>query len=165
MNVNVTFRQFFALLAVPLVLSACDRQPTGIEASESETFEAVLESSGEGASAGMFLQRAPEAVRLSAEQRRAIREINEAFRAANQADFRALEAITRSAIAARRAGATPAELRAILEDARPIRERLGPAFQELRREIHAVLTEAQREWLKNNARRFGPQLPSPPRRP
>lgn len=165
MKTNINIRHLIALVAIPLALGACDSQPTGVEANEEVTLEAVLESSGEGASAGMFLQRAPEAVRLTEEQRAAIRGINEAFRAANQADVRALEAITRAAIAARRGGASQDDVRKILEEGRPIRERLGQAFRDLQREIHAVLTEAQREWLKNNSRRLGPNLPALPRRP
>ena len=161
----MTFRRLVALLAVPFVFTACESQPTESVESEEASFEAVLETAGEGASAAMYLERAPEAVRLTAEQRRAIREINEAFRAAHQADVRALQEITRAAIAARRNGASPAEVRAILEEGRAIRERLVPAFQELHRQIRAVLTEAQLKWLKDNARRLGPQLPQLPRRP
>ncbi len=155
-------RRLFALLAVPFVLSACDRQPTESGANEEASFEAVLETAGEGASAAMFLERAPDAVRLTPEQRTAIRGINQAFRAANQADVRALEAVTRAALKARRSGASPEEIRAILEEARPVRERLRLAFQELHRDIQAVLTDAQRKWLGDNARRLGPQLPQRP---
>lgn len=161
----MAFRRLVALLAVPLVFGACDSQPTEVVPSEEASFEAVLETAGEGASAAMYLERAPEAVRLTPEQRRAIREINEAFRAANQADIRALEGITRAAITARRNGASPAEVRAILEEGRAVRERLVPAFQELHRQIRAVLTEAQLKWLKDNSRRLGSQLPHVPRRP
>ncbi len=161
----MTFRRLVALLAVPFAVSACDSPPTASAPSDEASFEAVLETAGEGASAGMYLERAPEAVRLTPEQRKAIREINQAFRAANQADLRTLEGLTRAALAARRNGASPAEIRAILEEGRDARERLVPAFQELHRQIRAVLTDAQLKWLKDNSRRFGPQLPHLPRRP
>ncbi len=165
MTNTITFRRVVALLAVPFVLAACDSQPTGTDATEETSFEAVLETAGEGASAAMFLAGAPENVRLTAEQRTRIREINEAFRVANQADVRALEAITRAAVQARRGGASPEAIRGILEEALPVRLRLASAFRALNRDIQAVLTEAQRNWLRDNARRMGPQLPLPPRRP
>lgn len=165
MTNSMTFRRLVALLALPLALGACDSQPTESVASDEASFEAVLETAGEGASAAMFLERAPDAVRLTPEQKTAIRGINQAFRAANQSDLRALEAVTRAALKARRSGASPAEIHAILEEGRPIRERLRSAFQELHRDIQAVLTEAQRKWLRDNARRLGSQLPHLPPRP
>jgi hypothetical protein len=59
-------------------------------------------------------------------------------------------------------------VRAILEASRPVRERLGVAFAELHRAVQAVLTDAQRAWLREHSRRLGAQLPPlpplPPRR-
>ena len=158
-------RRFAPLLAATLVLAACDRSPVESAPAEEVSFEAVLETSGEGVSAGAFLERAPESLRLTAEQRTALRDINAAFRAANQADFEALRVIVREAVTARKGGASPADVRAILERSRPIRERLRPAFAALREAVNGVLTEAQRAWLRENARRLGPLLPQLPPRP
>jgi hypothetical protein len=69
------------------------------------------------------------------------------------------------AVAARKDGASPADVRAILEETRAIRERLRPAFAALRDEVNGILTDAQRAWLRDNARRLGPQLPQLPQRP
>ncbi len=160
------FRRAIPLVAAALLLAACDSAPTESASVDEPSFEMVLETAGEGEAAGMLLDRAPEALRLTAEQRAAIRALNEQFRTAHRADVEALRAITREAMAARRAGATPDEVRAILERSRPVRERLGTAFRELRVAIAAVLTDAQRAWLRDNNRRLGPQLPQlPPRRP
>jgi len=160
------FRRITPVLAAALLIAACDRGPTESAAVDEATFEAVLETAGEGLSAAGFLDRAPAGLRLTAEQRAAIRTINEQFRQTNKADLDALAAITREAMIARRNGATPEAVRAILERSRPIRERLAPAFAQLARALNAVLTDAQRAWLAGNARRLGPQLPPlPARRP
>jgi len=153
------FRRLLPVAAVALVLAACDNAPTENASALEPTLEAVLETSGVGTSAANFLQRAPAELQLSAEQREAIRRINMEFARANKADLDALTAITREAITARRNGATPEAIRAILERSRSTRERLAPAFAGLARSLNAVLTDAQRAWLADNARRLGPQLP------
>jgi Spy/CpxP family protein refolding chaperone len=144
-------------------LSACGGATTET-ASDDPTFEAVLETADQGASAAGYLDRAPRGLQLTAEQKAAIRTINERFRTANKADLDALTAITREAMAARRSGASRAEVIAIVERSRAIRERLAPAFAALRAALNAVLTEEQRAWLANNARRLGPDLPPLPGR-
>lgn len=154
------------LLAAVLVVSACDRTPTENASLAEPSFEVVLESAGEGASAAMMLDRAPAELRLTPEQREAIRALNATFQREHRADFEALRAATRLAMQARRDGKSPEEVRALLEATRPVRERLGAAFAGLHRAIQAVLTEPQRAWLRENHRRLGAQLPSlPPRRP
>ena len=160
------FRKLLPVFAVALVLAACDNAPTENASVLDPTLEAVLEASGVGASAANFLQRAPAGLQLTAEQRDAINRINTEFMRANKADLDVLTAITREAITAGRNGATPEAIRAILEPSRPTRERLAPAFAALARSLNAVLTDAQRAWLADNARRLGPQLPPlGPRRP
>lgn len=154
------------LLAAALVVTACDRAPTESAPLAEPSFEVVLESMGEGASAGMLLDRAPAALRLTAEQRAAIRALNAEFARVHRADLDALRDVTRAAMQARRDGKSPDQVRAILETSRPVRERLGPAFVALHRAVRAVLTDAQRAWLRDNTRRLGAQLPPmPPRRP
>jgi Spy/CpxP family protein refolding chaperone len=165
-------RRFLPVLAAALLFAACDRGPTESAPIDEPSFEAVLETAGEGEAAAMLLERAPESLRLTDAQKAAIRELNQAFRVANRADYEALRAITREAMQARRNGATPDEVRAILERSRPVRERLAAAFRELHAKIAAVLTDAQRAWLREHNRRLGPGLPQlpqlppgPPRRP
>lgn len=157
--------RLLSVAAAALLTVACSDGPTERPAVDPVSFEAVLVASGQGSAAAAYLDRAPRELQLSAQQREAIRDINARFRAEHQADLDALTAIVREAVAAHRAGATPDALRAILEDSREIRERLAPAFLQLARALNAVLTDAQRAWLVENARRVGPPLPElPPRR-
>jgi Spy/CpxP family protein refolding chaperone len=162
-------RRFVPLLFAALVITACDRGPTESAPIDAPSFEVVLESMGEGASAAMMLDRAPVELRLTAAQREAIRALNTEFQRTHRADVDAMRTATRLAMQARRDGKTPDEVRAILETSRPTRERLGAAFAELHRAVMAVLTDAQRAWLRDNHRRLGAQLPPlpplPPRRP
>lgn len=158
-------RRTLPVLAAALLFAACDRGPTESAPVEEPTFEAVLDVAGQGEAAGMLLERAPAALRLTAEQKAAIRQLNEQFRAAHRADVEALHAITREALQARRDGASPDAVRAILERSRPIRERLAIAFRDLHRAVHAVLTDAQRTWLREHNRRLGPGLPQLPPMP
>lgn len=153
------------LLAAVLVVSACDAAPTENTAIAEPSFEVVLASAGEGASAAMLLDRAPAELRLTPEQREAIRALNAAFQREHRADFEALRAATKSAMQARRDGKSPEEVRALLEATRPVRARLGTAFATLHRAVQAELTEAQRTWLRDNHRRLGAPLPPLPPRP
>jgi Spy/CpxP family protein refolding chaperone len=161
-------RRILPLLFAALVIAACDRGPTESAPVDAPSFEVVLESMGEGASAAMLLDRAPAELRLTAAQREAIRALNTEFQRAHRADVEALRTTTRLAMQARRDGKSPEEVRAILEASRPVRERLGVAFAELHRAVQAVLTDAQRAWLREHSRRLGAQLPPlpplPPRR-
>lgn len=157
-------RSALPIVAATLLFAACDRGPTESRPSVMPSLEAMLVTAGEGASAVGFLDRAPSGLQLTAAQRAAIRTINEQFRTANQADLDALMVITRDALTAQRAGGSHDALRTILEKSRPIRERLMPAFMQLAQSLNAVLTDAQRAWLRENAQRLGPQLPTlPPR--
>jgi len=156
------FRRALPVLATAFLLAACGGATT--ETVVEPTFEAVLETAEQGPSAAAFLDRATGGLQLTAEQRAAIRAINERFRTANKADLDALTAITREAMTARRNGASRADIIAILERSRPIRARLAPAFAALRTALDAVLTPEQRAWLASNARRLGPDLPPLPGR-
>ena len=92
----------------------------------------------------------PPALQLTEEQRAQITALREAFKTANQADLAAMRAIFEQARAAREGGATREEVRAILEGGRPIGERLRTNVRALHDAINAVLTPAQREFLRRN---------------
>jgi Spy/CpxP family protein refolding chaperone len=88
---------------------------------------------------------------LTDAQREQIAARTRAFEEATRADREALAPILREAEAARQAGRPAAEIQAILEPARPIRERLVAAERQLRAELLAVLTPAQRDarcWIR-----------------
>jgi Spy/CpxP family protein refolding chaperone len=158
-------RRYVPVLAAALLFAACDRGPTESAVVEEPSFETVLDASGHGEAGGLLLGRAPEALRLTDEQKAAIRRLNEQFTQTNRADFRTLHELTREAMQARRDGASPDAVRAILERGRPVRERLATAMRDLERAVAAVLTDAQRAWLRDNHRRLGAGLPALPPMP
>jgi Spy/CpxP family protein refolding chaperone len=67
---------------------------------------------------------------------------------ANAADIAALQAIEQEAKAAVKAGKSREEVKAILANAAPIRERLDAAFRKLQADIWAVYTPEQRAWIE-----------------
>ena len=89
----------------------------------------------------------PDSLRLTAEQKAQIHALHEAFKAANRTDMEALHAIEAEARAARQAGKTREEVRAILAKGAPILDRLHLAFWRLQVAILAVYTPAQRAWI------------------
>ena len=100
--------------------------------------------------AGIGAARFPEAIRLTVEQKAAIAALHEAFTKATAGDVAALRAIEREARAAITAGKPRDEVRAILEKAQPIHERLAAAFKKLQADIWAVYTPEQRAWIESN---------------
>jgi Spy/CpxP family protein refolding chaperone len=103
----------------------------------------------------------PDALKLTEEQHATIDSLREAFRAEHQSTLDSLRAIFEEARAAREAGATREEIRAILITGRPLADALRPDLQALHEAIRAVLTDAQRAWLDAHRR---PHLPRGPRR-
>lgn len=82
---------------------------------------------------------------LSAEQRTTIKALNAAFVAATEADRAVARAALDAAAKARQQGKSREEIRAILEPARDEMQRLQEAASQLRADIWAVLTPAQRD--------------------
>jgi Spy/CpxP family protein refolding chaperone len=160
-----------ATLAATMVLGACG-DDNGTEPTDEVTDDYALVMFGEpgvaltGTLGEQPAQRAydgrtgdrelPPALQLTTEQRAAITALREAFKAANQADLDAMRAVFEQARAAREGGATREKVRAILEGGRPIGERLRANVRALHDAINAVLTPAQREFLRRNR-------PNPPR--
>jgi Spy/CpxP family protein refolding chaperone len=104
--------------------------------------------------------RLPLELQLTDEQRAAIVALREAFRTEHQDELDALKAIFEQARAARQAGATREEVRAILETGKPIADGLRAAVRELHEDILNVLTEEQRAWLREHR----PHIPGFPGR-
>ena len=96
------------------------------------------------------LHRLPEHLKLTADQQSRIKALLEAFEQATRADREALAAIMRQAREAHQAGKSPAEVRAILAQGDPIRQRLHAAEQTLHSQIEAILTPEQKAWLAAN---------------
>jgi len=153
------------LVAAAVFVAACDRGPT--EPSLAAQLDLVdpyvlTFNASEGLPGGPFHgvgpgsrhdARGPGApfpdnLKLTDAQRAAIQALRDAFDAAHKADLDALKAIHHDARAAVQAGKSHDEVRAILEKARPILERLKGAFEALHAAIYAVLTADQKAWIE-----------------
>jgi hypothetical protein len=160
-------RKLAAVLALALVAGACDTDTTGpmaddVAASLEELASlayGVMHVGDEASGPGIMerLAQLPPEIALSSTQIARIAGIIEDFIKATTADRLALAAIRDEAATARQAGATPAEIRAILEAGRVIVQRLRETERTAHRAIMAVLTPAQRAWLMNR-----PPPPPPP---
>lgn len=104
--------------------------------------------------------RLPAELALSVQQKAQIDALRTAFQTKNAAQLAALKAVMDKARAARSAGKTRQEVRAIMVEARPIAESLRPAVQALHVAIRAVFTAEQRAWLEAH-RPAGPGGPHP----
>ena len=98
--------------------------------------------------AGIGGNRLPPELALSTEQKAAIAALHEAFKAATGADVAALRAIEAEAKAARQAGKSREEIRAILARGMPILARLHEAFTALQAAIWQVYTPEQQAWIE-----------------
>ena len=76
-------------------------------------------------------------------QKAQIRTLADAFTKAHAAQLDSLRAIMELARAAREAGKTPDEVRAIMETAKPIADALAPARKEFSETVTSLLTPAQ----------------------
>lgn len=99
---------------------------------------------------GNLYGRLPDNLKLSAAQEAQIKALVSAFETATKADHDALAAIQRAAKAAAAAGKTPAEVQAILDTGKAIRDRLAAAEAKLQADINAVLTAEQKAWLESH---------------
>jgi Spy/CpxP family protein refolding chaperone len=152
-------RKLMAVLTLSLAAAtvACDSEPMApldndVAALLGEVaglaFGSMDASDGAGGPGIMErLSKLPPEIALSDAQASAIAAMIETFVAATAADRQALKAILEEAVQARQSGKTPEEVRAILADGVPIRERLHTAQLTLHRSILAALTPAQRAWL------------------
>ena len=92
--------------------------------------------------------RLPEELALTDEQKAEIEALRAAFKTEHQTELDALHAIFEEAKAAREGGATREEVRAILDEGRPIGEALREDVQALHEAIRAVLTAEQQAWIE-----------------
>lgn len=169
-------RLFAPALAATLVLAACDQSPTQSAATASDTDYALV-MFGEAGSAlegtmgpqgprpfdGRTYRRPfPDSLRLTEEQLAEIAALREAFRTEHAEELDALRAIFEEARAAREAGASREEIRAILEEGRPIALALRIDLVDLHYAIWSVFTDAQKAWVLSH-RPLRMQRPMVPR--
>lgn len=110
-------------------------------------------AAGGATGATAMLPPLPPELKLSDAQRAQISQLISDFQDATKADMTALVAIQRQAEAARKAGKSEAEVKAILAQGAMIKGRLEAAQVKLRTAIEAVLTPAQRDWIRSHAPR------------
>jgi Spy/CpxP family protein refolding chaperone len=137
--------------ALVLLAAACHKKDT-TEPSYDESISLVPEfvqsmatSVDAGGIGGAML---PDNLALTTEQKAAIAALHDAFRAAIAADVAALQALESEARAAKQAGRSRDEIRAILEQGAPIVARLTAAFATLQAAIWQVYTPEQRAWIE-----------------
>lgn len=104
--------------------------------------------------------RLPDSLRLTAEQKAAITELHEAFRAAHAAQFATLRQIETQMRDLRRSGGTREQFMALLAQAKPILEALAADFAALQEAIWAIYTPEQRAWIEAHRPKLcGPEGP------
>jgi len=108
------------------------------------------------------LDALPDTLKLTAAQESAINALLEAFQTRYQTQLDALNAIHEQAHTARANGATRDEVHAILVAGDSIRDQLMAPLAQLRDDINAVLTDAQKTWLQDRQyRRCDPSTATP----
>jgi Spy/CpxP family protein refolding chaperone len=143
-------RRFVVTLTMAAVLAGCGSEATAPQDTQALSLvpEFALSAAADVDGAGIGGSRLPESLALTAEQKAAIAELHEAFRAATAADVAALAAIEAEARAARAAGKSSEEIRAILARAQPILARLRAAFEELQASVWEIYTAEQQAWIE-----------------
>ena len=105
---------------------------------------------------------APDSIKPTTVQVASITALQSAFESANATDLTFLRQLHDSAMTLRRAGASRDAVRAVLVTGDAARTRLRAAQESMRDAIEAILTDAQKAWLKANLPRpfaggpFGP---------
>lgn len=148
-------------LAAALMLAACDRSPSAPAAIESDDYALLMFGEPGTALEGVFgmqdsrrpydgrtgRAQLPDSLRLTAEQIAGIRALRETFRTEHADEIAALRAVFEEARAARVAGASHEEVRAILLNGRLLAMELRFDVLRLHEAIWNVLTDAQKRWI------------------
>jgi Spy/CpxP family protein refolding chaperone len=166
-----------AVLAVSLGLAACESSTAPTQQAAAEDYALVMfgeaGSSLEGTMGAppargtpfdgrSYRRPFPDSIALSEEQKAEIAALREAFHTAHATELEALKAIFEEAKAAREAGATREEVRAILADGRPIAIALRVDLVDLHYAIWNVFTPAQKAWIvSHRPRRMGAPMVGP----
>lgn len=153
-------RKLALIAAVALGVAACESTPADPSTLDTDYALILFGDAGAALEATMGPQgpdafdgrsqgpsRLPPELALTSQQITQIRALRDAFQAANASKLAALKALMEKAKAARAAGKTREELRAIMVEARPIADGLRAAVEDLHASIRAVLTPDQRAWL------------------
>src|ERR1051326_1006471 len=110
---------------------------------------------GFGMAGALFgARRLPADLALTDAQRRQIKALITSFRAAHQPEFAAMRSAMKAARAARVAGTTSDQRRALFAKTAPQRQQLAAANRQLAMQIQQVLTSDQRSWLASHHHSF-----------
>jgi Spy/CpxP family protein refolding chaperone len=144
-----------ASVAALLLFTACNTETTAPTLDDDSIFLdggalGLVAGAGGATGATAMVPPLPRELQLSDAQRAQITQLISAFQDANKVDLQALAAIHRQADAARRAGKSSEEVKSILAGGETIRARIAAAEAKLKADINAVLTPAQKEWLKSH---------------
>jgi hypothetical protein len=166
-----------AVLAVSLGLAACESSTAPSRLAPAEDYALVMFGEAGASLEGTmgtppargtpydgrsYRRPFPDSIALSEEQKAEIAALREAFRTEHATELEALKAIFEEAKAAREAGATREEVRAILVEGRPIAIALRVDLIDLHYAIWNVFTDAQKAWIvSHRPRRMGAPMVGP----
>ncbi len=158
------FRRATLVASLALVAAACHKkdttEPTYSDTSISLVPDYAVSMATSVDAGGVGGAQLPNDLALTTEQKAAIAALHEAFKTATAGDVAALQALESQARAAKQAGKSAEEIRAILQQGAPILARLAAAFATLQAAIWQVYTPEQRAWIE--AHRPKPCGPSGP---
>jgi Spy/CpxP family protein refolding chaperone len=145
----------FALLLL-FGLSACNEDAAAPETFDPNAFAEATDLAFDASFAGdpmarsiPLIMRLPDHLRLTSDQEATIKDLLHQFVATTRTDREALAAIMKEARDARLAGKSLEEIRAILQQGEPIRQRLVTAQEKLRTDLFAVLSADQKAWIES----------------
>jgi Spy/CpxP family protein refolding chaperone len=131
-----------------------DEDPIEVLPDYASSIAVAFDAAGIGGS--MF----PDSIALTLEQKAAILTMHQAFMILNRDKFVELQQIELEARTARDAGQPDEVVAAIIARAKPLRDQVAAAFDQLHDQIWATYTPEQRAWLTANRLRIcGPEGP------
>lgn len=140
-----------------LALAACEREAVSPTENPVGTFDEATDLAFDASFVGdpmgrfiPFVFRLPEHLKLTGAQEEQVKALVAAFAETTRADHQALAGILRQAREARQAGKSADEIRAILHQGEPIRQRVVAAEHKLRTDLLGVLTADQRAWIESH---------------
>ena len=158
-------RRTLALLVLGVGLLGCSDGPTESAPDMEPTMEQVLGTFSRASTSVLFpefLRRAPDSLRLTADQERRITAAFDAFAAEIAPQMAALRRLLESMPAGDPSAVSPEQRRAFARDAAPLLRAFNDAFQRNQRALESILTAAQRAWLDDYVRSIVPPFPRTP---
>ncbi len=156
-NLNRSAQKTLAIAAL-LFTAACSSAPdaTTPNFDSEDLIRAALALSQTGLSGTVtvvrevaLLEKLPDNLKLSDEQRARLNQLVDAHAAATRSDRDALNSVATRAMNAINTGRPRGEIITILDEARPIQQRLAASDADLIKSLAAILTPQQNAWLQS----------------